>query len=192
MQRLGQDRRLNGGKTMDILPDVLKPNLKIVFCGMAADARSAKLKVYYAEIGNNFWSMLYKVGLTPCKLKPREFGQLVAYDLGLTNLVKDKSGIDASIHPTQQDIMKLRDKLKLYKPKVLAFTGKGSANCFLRDYADWHYVDPHHIDWHYVDYGVQKESIGQTKIYVLPSTKVQANEDGEKYWRELAQSINVR
>ncbi len=32
---------------MDILPDVLKPNLNIVLCGMAAGTRLANIEAYY-------------------------------------------------------------------------------------------------------------------------------------------------
>ena len=35
-----------------ILPDVLVPNLKIVFCGSAAGTKSAKLGLPYAGPGN--------------------------------------------------------------------------------------------------------------------------------------------
>lgn len=34
---------------MDILPDVLKPGLKVVFCGTAAGNRSATNGAYYAR-----------------------------------------------------------------------------------------------------------------------------------------------
>lgn len=161
---------------MDILPDLLKPGLKIVFCGMAAGTRSTKLKAYYAGIGNKFWSILSDVGLTPYKLAPSEFNNLLDYGVGLTDLVKSASGNDAAIVPSDNDIKMLKEKIELYKPGILAFTGKGSAKYFLG---------------HGVDYGFQKEGVGHTKIFVLPSTSQQANRYWDKkYWHELARSIN--
>jgi len=50
---------------VDILPDVLKPGLKVVFCGTAAGNRSAKIKAYYAGRDNQFWAVLHRIGLTP-------------------------------------------------------------------------------------------------------------------------------
>jgi TDG/mug DNA glycosylase family protein len=49
------------------LRDVLQPNLKIVFCGMAVGKKSAELKAYYAQPGNKFWEVLYKVSSLPKK-----------------------------------------------------------------------------------------------------------------------------
>ena len=43
-----------------ILPDVLGPNLKVVFCGTAAGAVSAKRRAYYAGPGNKFWQTIHK------------------------------------------------------------------------------------------------------------------------------------
>ena len=44
-------RRLRMG-TGPVLPDVLGPGLRIVFCGMAAGDRSAREGAYYADPGN--------------------------------------------------------------------------------------------------------------------------------------------
>ena len=57
----------------DVLPDVLGPGLRIVFCGSAAGAVSARVGAYYAGPGNRFWPTLHRVGLTPRLLAPAEF-----------------------------------------------------------------------------------------------------------------------
>lgn len=48
-----------------VLPDVLEPGLKIVFCGTVAGRTSALRCAYYAGPGNKFWRMRHAVGLTP-------------------------------------------------------------------------------------------------------------------------------
>ena len=116
---------------MEILPDILKPNLKIVFCGMAASTRSAKLKAYYASVGNKFWSTIFDIGLTPDKISPRDFHKLINIGIGLTDLVKDISGNDSDIIPSVNDIRILKDKIEWYKPAILGFNGKASAKYFL-------------------------------------------------------------
>ncbi|GEO17500.1 hypothetical protein [Microvirga aerophila] len=45
---------LQAGRMTEKLPEVLLPNLKIVFCGTAAGNRSAASGAYYAQPGNRF------------------------------------------------------------------------------------------------------------------------------------------
>ena len=79
---------------MSVLPDVLKPGLRVVFCGTAVGSKSARAGAYYAGRGNQFWSVLYRVGLTPRQLEPQEFRLLLQYGIGLTDLAKRRSGSD--------------------------------------------------------------------------------------------------
>ena len=55
-------------KLAHILPDRLKPGLKLVFCGTAAGRQSALQQAYYAHGQNKFWTTLHKTGLTPLTL----------------------------------------------------------------------------------------------------------------------------
>ena len=43
------------------LPDLLLPDLRVVFVGTAAGKRSAELGHYYAGRGNRFWRTLHEV-----------------------------------------------------------------------------------------------------------------------------------
>ncbi|WP_422392985.1 G/U mismatch-specific DNA glycosylase [Moorella humiferrea] len=90
---------------MDILPDVIKPGLKVIFCGMAAGNRSATIGSYYAGRGNQFWAVLYRIGLTPRQLQPREYRSLLSYGIGLTDLVKSVSGNDNTLDNEFFDIL---------------------------------------------------------------------------------------
>jgi TDG/mug DNA glycosylase family protein len=53
-----------------VLPDLIKPGLRIVFCGTAAGNVSAARGAYYAHPQNRFWSALHAFGLTPRQLEP--------------------------------------------------------------------------------------------------------------------------
>jgi uracil DNA glycosylase superfamily protein len=53
-----------------VLPDVLAPGLRVVFCGYAPGTASARTGAYYAGPGNRFWITLREVGLTPLLIRP--------------------------------------------------------------------------------------------------------------------------
>ncbi|MBN2239016.1 MAG: mismatch-specific DNA-glycosylase [Dehalococcoidales bacterium] len=159
----------------DILPDLLKRNLKVVFCGMAVSSQSEKARAYYAGRGNKFWKTLWDVKLTSDYIHPTNYPELIRYDIGLTDLVKDTSGNDTAISVSPLDIENLRLKIMRYQPRVLAFTGKRSAELFLKNR---------------VDYGFQDEQIINTRIFVLPSTSLQANGYWDvSYWEALSQYL---
>src|SRR3954464_11234255 len=80
-----------------VLPDVLVPGLKLVFCGTAPSPTSAARGAYYAGPGNRFWDILAETGLTPRRLAPEEYGLLPQFGIGLTDIVKSQSGVDADI-----------------------------------------------------------------------------------------------
>ncbi len=77
---------------MNVLPDVLAPGLRIVFCGTAVGSASARRRAYYAGPGNSFWPTLFTVGLTPRQLRPEEYATVIEYGLGLTDLAKSIAG----------------------------------------------------------------------------------------------------
>lgn len=142
-----------------ILPDVLEPGLKLVFCGTAAGRRSAAEQAYYAHPGNLFWRALFQAGLTPRLLAPAEFPQLRDLGIGLTDLAKRHSGNDAELPHDAFDVAALRRKINRVQPRLLAFTSKNAARASLG---------------HAVNYGAQEETMQDTLLFVLPSPSGQA------------------
>jgi TDG/mug DNA glycosylase family protein len=140
---------------MSVLPDVLEPGLRIVFCGTAAGARSAELGQPYAGPGNKFWRVLEEVGLTPTRLAPAEFRDLPRYGIGLTDLAKFTSGSDSVLRSGDFDPEAFADKIAEVSPVVVAFNGKRSAQQF--------FGAP-------VVYGERPERLGESRVFVLPST----------------------
>lgn len=111
-----------------VLPDVLVPNLRIVFCGTAVGNRSAEVKAYYADRGNKFWRILYETGLTPRVLNPQDYRELLQYGLGLSDLVKRRSGLDSQLTSEDYDVTGLKNKMMRYQPCVLCLNGKKAGN----------------------------------------------------------------
>lgn len=142
-----------------ILPDLLQPGLALVFCGTAAGRRSAAERAYYAHPGNLFWRALFEVGLTPRLLVPPEFPLLLDYGIGLTDLAKRHSGNDDELPRDAFDAPALVAKIERHAPRLLAFTSKNAARSALG---------------HAVGYGLQDETIDDTRLVVLPSPSGQA------------------
>jgi len=148
-----------------LVPDVLAPGLRLVFCGTAPSRASAAARAYYAKRGNRFWPALHAAGFTPRRFLPSEYAQLLALGIGLTDLCKGHSGNDDELPRGALDADSLRAKIAEYRPAVVAFTSKNAAKAFLgRD----------------VDYGWQPEREGTTRLFVLPSPSGQAT----RFWDE--------
>ncbi len=155
-----------------MLPDLLAPGLRVVFCGTAAGAQSARAGAYYAGQGNRFWRTLHATGLTPRLLQPREFPLLLQYGIGLTDIAKSYSGADSGLRRGHFDAEGLRAKIERYAPHVLAFNGKRAAQAFYG--AD-------------AAYGRQPQPLGATLVFVLPSSSGAASGYWNvSYWQTLA------
>lgn len=147
------------GSESHILPDVLQPDLKLVFCGTAAGKRSAAEGAYYAHPGNLFWRALFDAGLTPRIYAPAEFPLLPLLGIGLTDLAKRHAGNDDELPRDAFDVDVLRRKIEHHAPRLLAFTSKAAARAALG---------------RPVECGLQTERIGATQMFALPSPSGQA------------------
>lgn len=160
-----------------ILPDLLAPDLQIVFCGTAVGETSAQKQAYYARPGNRFWPALHESGLTPYRFQPHEYPELLEYRLGLTDLAKEVFGNDSVLSKTHFDCERLENLLHTYRPKILAFTSKRGAQEFLG---------------HLVSYGIQPETVGATQLFVLTSPSGQASRYWSlEPWKELANLVRA-
>jgi TDG/mug DNA glycosylase family protein len=147
----------------DVLPDILRPGLKVVFCGTAAGSASARARAYYAGPGNSFWATLHATGLTPTQLSPSEYERLPEFGLGLTDICKVLHGSDEEVGTAEFDVSGLQSRIAEAEPDSLAFNGKNAARAALE---------------RNVDYGPQPERVGGASVWVLPSTSGAAR----KFW----------
>jgi TDG/mug DNA glycosylase family protein len=141
------------------LPDLLSPNLRVVFVGTAARKRSAELGHYYAGRGNRFWRTLHEVGLTPRCFEPSEFRNLLELGIGLTDMSKLGAGMDHQIAKHEFDTARFESNVRLYGPRAIAFTSKKAASI-------WHGRNATRA----IAYGRQPPTVPDfPEVFVLPS-----------------------
>jgi TDG/mug DNA glycosylase family protein len=162
----------------DILPDLLRPGLKLVICGTAAGTVSAQRGAYYAGPGNRFWPILFKTRLTDRQLRPDEFRDLPAFGIGLTDLAKTVSGSDADLPAGAFDRERLATSIRQARPGILAFNSKKAASCFLG------------VPGTQLAYGKAAGPSDFPPIVILPSTSGAACRSwDEAPWFELARMV---
>ena len=119
----------------NVLPDVLAPDLRIVFCGTAAGTVSAARGAYYAHPQNKFWRALHAAGLTPRLLAPAEYPLMPSFGLGLTDIAKTVSGMDKELPAGALGRLAceaMRARIERFEPAILAFTSLTAGRRFLR------------------------------------------------------------
>lgn len=142
------------GKT---LPDVIAPDLDVLFCGINPGLYTAAVRQHFGRPGNRFWPVLHRSGFTPRQLHPSEQRELLQYGCGITNLVARATTAADELTPDelQAGAKVLERKVKRYSPRVLAIVGIGAyRTAFIRPRAK---------------IGLQPETIGTTTIWILPN-----------------------
>lgn len=164
---------------MPALPDVLQPGLAVVFCGTGPGRKSAEMRAYYAKAGNRFWPTLRAVGLIARPdFGALDYAEVAAYGIGLTDIAKEHVGQDHEIDLRHVDAAGLRQKIERYRPAIVAFTSKKAASFFLGRPTGA------------IVYGFQPETVGATRLFVLPSPSGQAGSYWDLGpWRELAAAV---
>src|SRR4051794_32964594 len=142
------------GKT---LPDVIAPNLRVLFCGINPGLYTAAIGHHFGRPGNRFWPTLYQAGFTPRLLSPFEEHELLKLGYGITNVVDHATA--AAEELSAEDYLeggeRLVKKVERYEPMVLAILGVGAYRvAFGRKTAK---------------VGKQDERIGETELWVLPN-----------------------
>jgi TDG/mug DNA glycosylase family protein len=163
-----------------VLPEQLRPGLKLVFCGTAAGRKSAREGAYYAHGQNKFWKTLHAVGLTPRLFAPQDYPLLNALDIGLTDIAKFTFGMD---HQLPKDALgaeaaeALRKRIRKFAPRHLAFTSLNAGRTVMGKAAKA---------------GTQPERLGETQVWILPSpSPLAANHWDIAPWQALAQAVRA-
>lgn len=143
------------------LEDYLEMNLDLVFVGINPSLMAAHRGRYYAGPGNHFYKLLHESGLTPRCISFEEDYKLLQYSIGLTNIVTrpTRSAADLKRTEIKEGAKIMKEKLKLYKPKIAVFNGK----CIYEVFANIRAKDTFH-------FGLQPERIDDTTIWVTPSS----------------------
>ncbi|MBW4717005.1 G/U mismatch-specific DNA glycosylase [Saccharothrix obliqua] len=140
-----------------ILPDVIAPNLDVLFCGINPGLLSASQGHHFARPGNRFWPALHRSGFTPRQLKPAEQAELLTHNLGITNLApRPTSRADElSAAELRAGAVVLAETAATYRPKVVAVVGISAyRTAFSRPKAR---------------VGPQPERIAESRLWLLPN-----------------------
>jgi len=107
------------------LPDVLAPDLDILFCGINPSLMSAARGHHFARPGNRFWPALHLAGLTPRRLSPDEDRELLRYGIGVTNIVArpTRAADELTRAELREGATALAELVARFRPRVLAVLG---------------------------------------------------------------------
>ena len=139
------------------MPDVIAPALDVLFCGINPGLYTAAVQQHFGRPGNRFWPTIHRAGFTPRLFHPSEQRELLNLGYGITNVVARATTAADELTPDEliEGGKILEKKVKKYKPRYLAIVGIGAyRTAFARPKAKM---------------GLQDETIGETKIWVLPN-----------------------
>jgi double-stranded uracil-DNA glycosylase len=144
-------------KPPSAVPDVLEPDLAVVFCGINPGRVSAAAGLHFANPRNDFWRLLHDAGFTPRLLAPAEQLELARFGYGLTNAAfrTTRGSGDLRRGDFEGSAARLAAIAEELRPGVIAFVGKEAYRGAFGERAD---------------FGLQKRTLGETRLYVLPST----------------------
>ena len=113
------------GKTV---PDVIAPDLRVLFCGINPGLYSGATGHHFARPGNRFWPTLHQAGFTLRLLAPAEESELLTAGCGITNLVARATARADELESEEliAGRRRLFRKVKRYQPKIVAVLGIGA------------------------------------------------------------------
>ena len=139
------------------VPDVVSPNLDVLFCGINPGLYSGAVGHHFARPGNRFWPALHASGFTDRLLSPFEEKVLLSYGLGVTNIVARGTATAAELEvgELRQGAENLRRKVDVYEPAIVAFLGLGAYRVA--------------FDRSQARVGTQEDRIGVSRVWLLPN-----------------------
>ncbi len=139
------------------VPDVIAPDLRVLFCGINPSLYTAAVGRHFARPGNRFWRALDEAGFTDRRLAPSEDRRLLDVGLGITNLVAraTAAAADLSDEELAEGARELARKVRRCRPGYLAVLG----------------ITAYRVAFGHprAEVGPQAETIGSTPIWVLPN-----------------------
>jgi TDG/mug DNA glycosylase family protein len=113
------------GKTV---PDIIAPDLRVLFCGINPSLYSAVVGHHFARPGNRFWRTLHAAGFTERLYTPDEDEALLELGYGITNVVDRATATADQLAPDELIVggQQLAAKVQRYRPQVLAVLGIGA------------------------------------------------------------------
>lgn len=107
------------------VPDLVSPGLRVLLCGINPSLMSAAIGQHFGNPANRLWPVLHLAGFTPRRLHPTESHELLAYGVGVTNLIARATATAAEIGAAEMrdGVEPLRRLVRKWRPPVVAFLG---------------------------------------------------------------------
>jgi TDG/mug DNA glycosylase family protein len=137
------------------VPDVLAPGLRVVFCGINPGRVSAAAAAHFANPRNDFWRLLHAARFTSRLYAPGEQFEVVREGIGLTNAAYRTTPGSGDLRKGDFDRARIEQVAAEFRPRWLAFVGKEAYRGLFAERPEL---------------GVQQRTLGDTQLYVLPST----------------------
>jgi mismatch-specific thymine-DNA glycosylase len=139
------------------VPDVLAPDLDVVFCGINPGRASAVAAAHFANPRNDFWRLLHDAGFTPRLVEPRDQFDVLRWGIGLTNAAPRTTPGSGDLRAADfaGAAARLERLAAELRPRTIGFVGKEAYRGPFRERPD---------------HGLQERRLGETLLFVLPST----------------------
>ena len=139
------------------IPNVLGPDLDVVFVGINPGLWSGAVGHHFARPGNRFWKALRGSGFTDRLLSPFEDASLLDWNLGVTNLVARTTARadELSADEIRRGARELEERLAPVRPRFVAVLGIGAYRTG--------FGGPH------AALGPQEHDLGRSRLWVLPN-----------------------
>ena len=137
------------------MPDVLAPGLRVVFVGINPGRVSDAARAHFANPRNDFWRLLHAAKFTSRLYDPSEQFGVLQEGIGITNAAYRTTPGSGDLRKSDFDGARLERMALELQPRWLGFVGKEA-------YRGAFGGRP--------QLGVQERRIGETQLFVLPST----------------------
>jgi TDG/mug DNA glycosylase family protein len=139
------------------IPDVIAPDLRVLFCGINPGLYSGAVRRHFARPGNRFWPVLHLSGFTKRVLSPFDQRELLEIGAGITNIVRRSTATADEIGAGELRLgaVRLAAKVRRYRPRYLAVLGIVAYRAA--------------FDRPTAALGPQPHAIGASRIWVLPN-----------------------
>jgi TDG/mug DNA glycosylase family protein len=143
--------------TKSAVPDVLAPDLAVVFCGINPGFHSDAKAAHFANPRNDFWRLLHAAGFTSRLVDPSEQLEVLREKVGITNAAyrTTRGSSDLRKGDFAGSAGRLERLAVELRPRAIGFVGKEA-------YRGPFGGRPEH--------GLQELRLGDTLLFVLPST----------------------
>jgi double-stranded uracil-DNA glycosylase len=143
--------------TPSAVPDVLAPDLSVVFVGINPGRVSAAAGAHFANPRNDFWRLLHAARLTSRLYEPHEQFALLEEGIGVTNAAYRTTPGSGDLRSADfaGSAERLEGIAHELRPRWLAFVGKEAYRGAFGERPAL---------------GVQERELDDTKLFVLPST----------------------